>query len=116
MRGMWRVRFTARSFAFPRRDLARVAASTCPPEHRGRRESRVPAAPAASRAKWIKAHEHSHYRFSQINPAFPAQWFDGLLRALLGERILVCHRRRRIKASANLAPATGVRTTRLGRT
>jgi hypothetical protein len=43
----------------------------------------------------IEAHERSHSRFSQISPAFPAQWFDGLLRALPGERILVCHRRRR---------------------
>jgi hypothetical protein len=30
-----------------------------------------------------KAHECSHYRSSQT-PAFPAQWFDGLLRALPG--------------------------------
>ena len=29
------------------------------------------------------------------NPTFPAQWAYGLLRALPGERILVCHRRRR---------------------
>jgi len=34
----------------------------------------------------IEAHERSHYRFSQQNPAFPAQWFDGLLRDLPGER------------------------------
>ena len=34
------------------------------------------------------------YRFSGNIPAFPAQWLDGLLRALPGER-LFCHRRLR---------------------
>src|SRR6201746_2621924 len=29
------------------------------------------------------------YRFSGGNPAFPAQWFYGLLRALLGDRALL---------------------------
>src|ERR1700675_1108027 len=33
------------------------------------------------------------YRFSGEHPAFPAQWFYGLLRALPGDR-LSCHRRR----------------------
>jgi len=32
-----------------------------------------------------KAHEHSHHRFRRIHPTFPAQWFYGLLRALLGD-------------------------------
>jgi len=36
------------------------------------------------------------YRFSGGNPAFPAQWFYGLLRALPGDR-LSCHRRWRIE-------------------
>ena len=31
------------------------------------------------------------YRFSGGNPAFPAQWFYGFLRALPGDR-LSCHR------------------------
>src|SRR6266849_2187730 len=34
----------------------------------------------------------SHYRFRRITPAFPAQWFYGLFRALPGEIGLVCHR------------------------
>src|SRR5258707_3836205 len=53
-------------------------------ENRGRRESRVANAPAASRAKLDKAHERSHHRFTGVDPAFPAQWFYGLLRALPG--------------------------------
>ena len=44
----------------------------------------MPVAPAASRAIVIEAHEHSHYRFTGIVPAFPAQWFYGFLRALPG--------------------------------
>ena len=48
--------------------------STSSLKSRGRRESRVPAAPAASRAKMNKAHEHSH-RWVCRSPAFPAQWF-----------------------------------------
>jgi hypothetical protein len=54
----------------------------------------------------------------------PRNGFNGFLRALPGVRILGCHRHRRIKvcqtrsgrlASADLAPATGARTTRLCR-
>jgi hypothetical protein len=44
------------------------------------------------------------YRFSGEHPAFPAQWFYGLLRALPGER-LSCHRHPQKLASANLTPA-----------
>src|SRR5438876_2694241 len=41
------------------------------------------------RLQMKKANERSHYRFSQNNPAFPAQWFYGLFRALPGERPLL---------------------------
>ena len=58
------------------------------PPKRGRRECRVLAAPAASRAKLNKAHERSHHRFRRLHPAFPAQWFYGLFRALLGDEFL----------------------------
>src|ERR1700730_14213617 len=54
---------------------------------RGSRECRVRAAPAVSRAKGNKEKRTRAYRFSGSNPAFPAQWFYGLYRALLGERI-----------------------------
>ena len=59
---------------------------------RGRRESRVRAAPAVSCAKCRKKRTRA-YRFSGGNPAFPARWFYGLLRALPGDR-LSCHHRR----------------------
>ena len=48
-------------------------------------------------------------------PTSPAQWLYGVLRALPGERIRLVTVARGI-VSASLAPATGVRTTRLGRT
>ena len=44
------------------------------------------------------------YRFSGEHPAFPAQWFYGLYRALPGER-LSCHRRRaKFETLRNLTP------------
>ena len=66
------------------------------------------------------------YRSSGEHPAFPAQWFDGVLRALPGVRIPLATvirgsmdgalPGRAGTSSANLTPATGARTTRLGRT
>jgi hypothetical protein len=61
------------------------------------------------------------YRFSGGNPAFPAQWFYGLCRALAGDEFVLATVARidgppkpgwARHASADLAPATGVRTTR----
>src|SRR5271156_4205904 len=53
------------------RDLAACFARGLPENSstlpsRGRRESRALDAPAASRAKLSKAHEHSHYRFTGV--------------------------------------------------
>jgi hypothetical protein len=59
------------------------------PANRGRRECRVPNAPIASRAKLNKAHERSHHRYTGVNPAFPAQWFYGLFRALPGDEFVL---------------------------
>jgi hypothetical protein len=36
-----------------------------------------------------RAHEHSHYRFTGVTPAFPAQWFYGLFRALPGDEFVL---------------------------
>jgi hypothetical protein len=58
---------------------------------RGRREDRVHAAPAVSRAICAKK-MHTSIQVQRRHPAFPAQWLYGLLRALPGER-LFCHRR-----------------------
>jgi hypothetical protein len=64
-------------------------ASTSPSfANRGRRESRMPIAPAVVRTKSARV----DHRFDRIAPAFPARMVYGLLRALLGDR-LVCHRR-----------------------
>ena len=78
--------------AFPRHVFARGMQATFRPlKLRGRREDRVRAAPAVSCANCTKKRTRA-YRFSGNTPAFPAQWFYGLLRALLGDR-LCCHRR-----------------------
>ena len=53
---------------------------------RGRREDRVRAAPAVSCAMCIQRKRTRAYRFSGNTPAFPAQWFYGLYRALPGDR------------------------------
>ena len=56
--------------------------SGCAPHPRSR-------VPCASKRKCTRA-----YRFGGSIPAFPAQWFDGLCRALPGDR-LCCHHRPR---------------------
>jgi hypothetical protein len=58
-------------------------------ENRGRGECRVPAAPAASCAMVEVAHERSHHR-STGTPGIPARnGFNGLFRALPGDRALL---------------------------
>ena len=58
------------------------------PKRRGSRECRMHAAPAVSRAICAKQERTRAYRFSGGNPAFPAQWLYGLLRALPGDEFL----------------------------
>src|SRR5258708_19060188 len=74
-------------------------------KNRGRRECRVPNAPIASRAKLNKAHERSHHRFTGVDPAFPAQRFYGLLRALPGDQ--ACLTPSPALLIADLTPASG---------
>src|SRR5262249_39844070 len=69
---------------FPRRVFARGVAITLPLSERGRRKSRAPTAPAAPCAK-NGNNAHGFDRYSRDIPAFPAQWFYGLFRALPGE-------------------------------
>ena len=52
---------------------------------RGRRESRMPIAPAVVRTKSARV----DHRFNRIIPAFPARMGYGLLRALPGDRALL---------------------------
>src|SRR5213596_4355627 len=103
---MWRVRIHYTRI----RDLAargaRVFCKDHPPkENRGRRECRALDAPAASRAKLSEAHERSHHRYRRIQPAFPAQWFYGLLRALPGDH--ACLTPSSALLIADLTPASG---------
>jgi hypothetical protein len=78
-----------------------------PSEIRGRREDRVHAAPAVSCATCTKKRTRA-YRFSGGIPAFPAQWFYGLLRALPGDRaFLPPSSLRSVCFSKNLTPASG---------
>src|SRR3981081_1935602 len=50
------------------------------------------------------------YRFSGEHPAFPAQWFYGLLRALPGERAFLPPSPLRSLLLKNLTPAAGGQT------
>ena len=64
-----------------------------PKENRGRRECRVPNAPAASCALGVVkyAHEYSQRRHRK-HPAFPTQWFYGLY-VISPATNSSCHRR-----------------------
>src|SRR5437879_4722537 len=85
--GVWNDVGRGYAFAISRRDFARALQIPCPhPRNRGRRESRVPTAPAVSCAKTHSNRRTRAYRFSRNSPAFPTQWLYGLLRALPGER------------------------------
>src|SRR6266481_7655746 len=68
----------ARESAIPRRE---VRPSRCknivPRKKRGRREDRVPNAPAASRAK-VESTRVSHYRFTGKQPGLPCAMVYGL--------------------------------------
>ncbi len=81
-RRLWAQRHTS---AFSRHDSVRAVQIHCPSASRGRRESRALAAPAAWGATKTSP-PVSPPRVQPVIPAFPAQWFDGFLRALPGER------------------------------
>ena len=55
--------------------------------------------------KFVRKKRTRAYRFSGGNPAFPAQWFYGLYRALLGDRAFLPPSPALL--SANLTPASG---------
>jgi hypothetical protein len=57
------------------------------------------------RVQMKKAHERSHHRFTGFVPAFPAQWFYGLLRALPGDH--ACLTPSPALLIADLTPALG---------
>src|SRR5712672_3269715 len=57
------------------------------------------------RMQMKKAHEHSHHGHTGNHPAFPAQWFYGLLRALPGDQ--ACLTPSPALLIADLTPASG---------
>ena len=100
---------TGHAFPFSRRAFARGLPESLALVTRGRGECRVPNAPAASCALWVVkyAHEYSQRRHRK-HPAFPTQWFYGLLRALPGDHRFVDPVIRATRwRLANLTPASG---------
>src|SRR6266851_4121626 len=101
------------------------AISPCPSEDRGRRESRVRAAPAVSRARCAQEHAHEHTGSAESIRPSRRNGFTAYS-ALSPATNSSCHRRLRIddpahpgwarKTSADLTSATDARTTRLRRT
>src|SRR6476661_11101339 len=57
------------------------------------------------RGRKKKAPEHSHHRFTGNHPAFPAQWFYGVLRDLPGDQ--ACLTPLPALLLADLTPASG---------
>ena len=82
-------------FSISRRDLPEVC-QQCPYPPKQRAQG-IPGA-RCTRGPVSKLHKTKRpraYRFSGGNPAFPAQWFEQLIRALPGDQALGCHRHRR---------------------
>src|ERR1700692_3153270 len=73
---------------------ARFGLLVPPSSIRGRRECRMPDAPAASCALWVVSMHTSIHSESPESPGIPRAMVYGLYRALPGDR-LSCHRRRR---------------------
>jgi hypothetical protein len=99
--------------AFPRRDTPELCVDFRPRRKRaqGRPGARCTRGPVCN-CYWVK--RTRAYRFSGGNPAFPAQWFYGLYRALPGEPSSFATVTSQISPQS-LAPASGARTTRLHR-
>ena len=92
--------------AISRRELRPSWNDILPLENGGRRESRMPDAPAASYAK-VKSIRVSHHRFTgSIRPSL-RNGFNGFLRALPGDRALLSPSPRNAKHCRELTPASG---------
>jgi hypothetical protein len=111
--------------AIPRRDSPESCTKHSPREIRGRRESRVRAAPAVSCAKDAQKNAHEHTGTDGAFRLSPRNGFTAYT-VLSPATNSSCHRRWRIsgstrtrlgsQTSASLTPATGARTTRFCRT
>ena len=83
------------AFLFSRRVSPELCLIAPPSRPRGRREGRVPAAPAVCCAKRCTQETAQQHTGEAQHTAFPARWSDGLCRALPGAEFLL----------ASLAPA-----------
>ena len=90
--------------AIPRQDLPEVCKNVGASENRGRRECRAHDAPQP-RGRKKKGTRAKSPRSHRNNPAFPAQWFYGVLRALPGDQ--ACLTPSPALPIADLTPASG---------
>jgi hypothetical protein len=87
--------------------FARGLAGSFRPPFRGRRECRAPDAPDSRVCEGRKRKAHALVRSHRNHPAFPAQWFYGLFRALPGDRAFLPPSFRGNCVPPNLMPASG---------
>ncbi len=93
------------ALAISRRDSARVLQNSSPSPSRGRREHRMLAAPASLACKRNALLRTQETTGQPEQPAFPAQWFDGLY-AFSPVSGLFSHRRL-VFVTRGLIPASG---------
>jgi len=72
--------------------------------------------PPHPRPPCVKKARGRNHRYGRSNPAFPAQWFDGLFRALPGDRAFLPPSPRENRFRATWHQRRVARTTRLCRT
>ena len=85
-------------------ESARVVGINCPPQNRGRRESRVPIAPMGPVQK---KHGGRTTGSTGITPAFPAQWFTAYSALSLVTGLSCHHRQRDAKHHRQLDASVG---------
>jgi hypothetical protein len=93
-------------FAFSRREVPEVCVSFAPSRTEGAGKAGCALHPR-SRVQMHKEMRTRAYRSSGGIPAFPARWFYGLYRALLGDRAFLPPSPLRSLLLTNLTPASG---------
>jgi hypothetical protein len=91
-------------FAFPRRESPGALRQSRPRDREGAGKTECPPAPVGPRAKKLRKSAKTTGG-GGITPAFPARWFDGLFRALLGEPAFATIARVMRSIITNLTPA-----------
>ena len=101
----WLATTKKRTFTFSRHYVPEVCISLAPLENRGRRESRVHAAPAVSCAMCTGS-AHTSIQVQRRHPGLPCAMVYGLYRALLGGRAFLPPSPLRNLFLKNLTPAS----------